>query len=67
MEDKCRYNQNHMPGALCQNMHVQYGSSAYAHHLDLEHNQACREINACFKACTVEYLYVLAGIIPPEI
>ena len=42
-------------------------SSAYAHLLNPELNQACRAITGCLKPTNAENLYLLAGIAPPEI
>ena len=41
--------------------------SAHAHLLKPELNQACRAITGCLKPTNVDYLYLLAGIVPPEI
>ena len=59
----------HLPYAtLLLNMWAQvWESSVYAHLLNSELNQACRAITGCLKPTNIENLYLLVGIVPPEI
>ena len=41
--------------------------SSHARKLNPELNSACRAVTGCLKPTNVEYLYLLAGIAPPDI
>ena len=44
-----------------------WARSSHAHKLNPELNSACRAVTGCMKLTNVEYLYLLAGIAPPNI
>ena len=51
---------------LCYSI-ADYAAPVYADILDPEINKTCRTITGCLKPTYVEYLYLLAGIAPPDI
>ena len=55
--------------ALCYSEYASpvWARSPFADKLDPELNKACRAITGCLKPTYVEYLYLLAGIAPPDI